>query len=70
MQLDLVMVQNHRGALYTINDRGTGFLFMFNKESNEASVAQFKTIELLSDWTGLITSISSNNARNSQIIKK
>ncbi len=63
MEIDLVIGQNHKGALLTINDRATSFLFMAKIESKEASVVQLNTIELLYDWTGLIKIITSDNGK-------
>lgn len=63
MEIDLVIGQNHKGALITINDRATGLLFMTKIESKEASVVQRNTIELLHDWKGLIKTITSDNGK-------
>jgi IS30 family transposase len=63
MEIDLVIGQNHKGALLTINDRATGILFMAKVGSKEASVIQLNTIELLQDWSGLIKTITSDNGK-------
>jgi IS30 family transposase len=63
MEIDLIIGQNHKGALLTINDRATGFLFMSKIESKEAGVVQLSTIELLQDWSGLIKTITSDNGK-------
>jgi IS30 family transposase len=63
MEIDLVIGQNHKGALLTINDRATGYLFMAKIDSKEASIVQSNTIELLQDWTGLIKTITSDNGK-------
>ncbi|MDQ3394540.1 MAG: IS30 family transposase [Bacteroidota bacterium] len=63
MEIDLIIGQNHKGALLTINDRATGFLFMAKIESKEASVVQLSTIELLQDWTGLIKTITYDDGK-------
>lgn len=63
MEIDLVIGQNHKGALLTINDRATGYLFMAKIDSKEARIVQSNTIELLQDWTGLIKTITSDNGK-------
>ncbi len=63
MEIDLVIGQNHKGALLTINDRATGVLFMDKIESKEASVIELKTIALLQDWKLLIKTITSDNGK-------
>lgn len=63
MEIDLVIGQNHKGALLTINDRATGYLFMTKIESKEASTVELNTIALLQDWSGLIKTITSDNGK-------
>lgn len=63
MEIDLVIGQNHKGALLTINDRATGYLFMTKIESKEASTVESNTISLLQDWSGLIKTITSDNGK-------
>jgi transposase, IS30 family len=63
MEIDLVIGQNHKGALLTINDRATGVLYMDVISSKEASVIEAKTIELLQDWKLLIKTITSDNGK-------
>ena len=63
MEIDLVIGQNHKGALLTINDRATGYLFMAKIDSKEVRIVQSNTIKLLQDWTGLIKTITSDNGK-------
>lgn len=63
LEIDLVIGKNHKGALLTINDRATGFLFMDKIENKEASSVKAKTIELLQDWMPLIKTITSDNGK-------
>lgn len=63
MEIDLVIGQNHNGALLTINDRATGFLFMTKIKSKEASLVESNTIALLQEWCGLIKTITSDNGK-------
>jgi IS30 family transposase len=45
----LVIGQDHKGALLTINDRVTGVLFMSKIDSKDANVVDAKIIKLLQD---------------------
>jgi IS30 family transposase len=63
MEMDLIIGQDHKGALLTINDRVTGFLFMAKIDSKEADVVQLKAIELLQEWKHLIKTITSDNGK-------
>ncbi len=63
MEIDLVIGKNHKGALLTINDRATGFLFMSKIDSKEAKVVQASTILLLQDWKPLLNTITSDNGK-------
>jgi transposase, IS30 family len=63
LEIDLVIGQNHKGALLTINDRATGLLYMDILASKEASEIEAKAIELLQDWKLLIKTITSDNGK-------
>jgi IS30 family transposase len=63
LEIDLVIGQNHKGALLTINDRASGLLFMEKIDSKEASLVESKTIELLQEWKLLIKTITSDNGK-------
>lgn len=63
LEIDLVIGQNHKGALLTINDRASGFLFMGKIETKEASKVVNKTLELLEDWIPILHTITSDNGK-------
>ena len=63
MEIDLIIGQNHKGALLTINHRSTRCLFMSKIDSKEASIVESKSIELLQDWKFLIKTITSDNGK-------
>ena len=63
LEIDLVIGQNHKGALITINERSTGVLFMGKVDNKEARTIESKTIELLQDWKPLIKTITSDNGK-------
>jgi IS30 family transposase len=63
LELDLVIGQDHKGALLTINDRVTGVLFMGKIDSKDASQVEAKIIELLQDWKPLLKTITSDNGK-------
>lgn len=63
LEIDLVIGEEHRGALLTINDRATGMLFMGKVEKKESSIIASKTIELLADWQPLLHTITSDNGK-------
>lgn len=63
LEIDLIIGKGHKGALLTINDRATGFLFMDKVESKEAHVVEAKAIELLQDWKPWINTITSDNGK-------
>lgn len=63
LEVDLVMGKNHQGALLTINDRATGYLWMDKIENKEASTVEQKIIELLQDIKPYIKTITSDNGK-------
>jgi transposase, IS30 family len=63
LEIDLVIGQNHKGALLTINDRASGLLFMEKIESKEASLVESKAMEILQEWKFLIKTITSDNGK-------
>lgn len=62
-EIDLVIGQNHKGALFTINNRAAGVLFKDKIESKKASVIELKTIALLQDCKLLYKIIVSDNGK-------
>lgn len=63
LEIDLVIGKNHHGALLTINDRATGFLWMGKIESKEAHVVEAKLLELLKDLKPLLHTMTSDNGK-------
>lgn len=74
LEMDLIIGQDHKGALLTINDRATGLLRMAKIESKEAVVVEVKVIELLQDWPCYLHTITTDNgkefARHQQIAEQ
>ncbi len=63
LEIDLVIGQNHKGALLTINDRATGCLRMGKVETKEARQIEAATISLLEQWKPFIQTITSDNGK-------
>lgn len=63
LELDLVIGQDHKGALLTINDRATGLLFMGKIDCKNARIVEAKIVELLQDWKPLLKTITSDNGK-------
>ena len=63
LEIDLVIGKDHKGALLTINDRASGFLWMDKIDSKLASLVEAKTIDLIQDWKFLIKTITSDNGK-------
>jgi len=74
LEIDLVIGENHKQALLTINDRATGVLFMNKVETKQAKEIESKTVELLENWSPFIFTITSDNgkefANHQQIAQK
>lgn len=63
LEMDLIIGQDHKGALLTINDRATGLLKMGKIESKEAVVVEAKVLELLQDWPAYLHTITTDNGK-------
>jgi transposase, IS30 family len=63
LEIDLVIGSNHKGALVTINDRASGFLFMKKIEGKQASMVEEATIELLQDFKFVLHTLTSDNGK-------
>jgi len=51
---DTIIGKNHKGAILTIIDRRTGFLWMSKLSGKEASPLATKTVEMLASIKGII----------------
>lgn len=63
LEIDLVIGKGHKQALLTINDRATGMLFMDKVLTKESQEIEKKTVSLLSSWSPLIHTITSDNGK-------
>jgi len=63
LEIDLIIGENHKSALLTINDRATGMLKMAHLNSKEAKEIEQKTVELLEPWSPFIHTITSDNGK-------
>lgn len=63
LEVDLIIGENHKEAIVTINDRASGVLKMRKVASKEASVVSRAINELLGDWTPYLHTITSDNGK-------
>jgi IS30 family transposase len=63
LEIDLVIGQHHKYALLTIVDRAVGTLNMAKINSKEADEVATKVIELLSNFTSTLHTITSDNGK-------
>ena len=63
LEVDLIIGQNHKEAIVTINDRASGVLKMKKAKSKEASIIKKVIVELLEEWKPYIQTITSDNGK-------
>lgn len=63
LEVDLIIGENHKQAIVTINDRASGVLKMKKVASKEATVVSSAINELLAEWTPYIHTITSDNGK-------
>jgi IS30 family transposase len=71
LEIDTIIGKNHKGAIVTINDRATGILRMkIIKKLKRSELVKQAAIELLENWKPYLFTITSDNGKNLQCIKK
>jgi len=63
LEIDTIIGQNHKGAIVTINDRASGFLWMKKVERRTSNEVYIATVELLKDHKELLKTITSDNGK-------
>ncbi len=63
LEVDLILGENHKQAIVTINDRASGILKMGKVFSKQAREVGDKICELLEDWRPYLKTITSDNAK-------
>jgi IS30 family transposase len=63
LEVDLIIGENHKEAILTINDRASGVLKMKKVKSKEASVVTAGINELLEEWIPYIHTITADNGK-------
>ena len=63
LEVDLIIGQNQKKAIATINDRVSGVLKMKKVETKEATVVSHAINELLAEWSPFIHTITSDNGK-------
>jgi IS30 family transposase len=68
LEIDTIIGKNHK--VVTINDRATGILRMKIIKAKESELVKQAAIELLENWKPYLFTITSDNGKNLQCIKK
>lgn len=63
LEIDTIIGKNHKGAIVTINDRASGYLWMGKVERRTAANIKRMTIALLSNFKGKIKTITADNGK-------
>jgi len=63
MEIDTIIGQNHKGAILTINDRVSGFVFIEKLNGKDAMELANKAIETLSPFKEFIHTITGDNGK-------
>ena len=63
LEVDTVVGANHKGALLTINDRLTGYLWIRRLEGKNATELAGKAVEALMPWKVWLQTITSDNGK-------
>lgn len=63
LEIDTVIGANHKGALLTINDRLTGYLWIRKLEGKHAGELAEKAVEALSPWRSWLHTITADNGK-------
>jgi len=63
LEVDLIIGENHKEAIVTINDRASGVLKMKKVATKEACVVSKAINELLVEWTPYLHTITSDNGK-------
>lgn len=61
LEIDTIIGKNHKGAILTINERKTGWLWACKLPSKEAKYVAAATVKLLKPYKGWIHTITSDN---------
>ena len=59
--MDTIIGKNNKGAILTINERKTGWLWTYKLPSKEAKYVAAATVQLLRPYKGRIHTITSDN---------
>lgn len=63
LEIDTVIGANHKGALLTINDRLTGYLWIRKLDGKNATELAEKAVEALSPWKSWLHTITADNGK-------
>jgi transposase, IS30 family len=63
LETDTIIGKNHKGAIVTINDRASGFLWMEKVKNRTAEAVKKATISLLKTEKDLIKTITADNGK-------
>lgn len=63
LEVDLIIGENHKQAIVTVNDRASGVLKMKKVVSKEAKVVSQAINELLEEWSPFLYTITSDNGK-------
>lgn len=63
LEADTIIGLNHKGAILTINDRASGFLWMTRLESRTSDEVHRAALELLGGACGFLRTITSDNGK-------
>ena len=61
LEMDTIIGKNNKGAILTINERKTGWLWTYKLPSKEAKYVAAATVQLLKPYKGRIYTITSDN---------
>ena len=61
LEMDTIIGKNNKGAILTINERKTGWLWTYKLPSKEAKYVAAATVQLLRPYKGRIHTITSDN---------
>lgn len=63
LEIDTIIGQNHQGAIVTINDRASGFLWMKRVEKRTSDEVYQAAVELLKGEKGFLKTITGDNGK-------
>lgn len=63
LEVDTVIIKNHKGAIVTINDRATGMIKMKIVKTKAANVISQAIIDVLQEWKPFLKTITADNGK-------